>query len=65
MKFKDKMDKDLIKLLGEKRDALSSFRFGISGSKARNIMEGRNIRKEIASILTEISSRKRTSKKNN
>lgn len=63
--FKDKIDKDLIKLLGEKKDALSNFRFGISGSKTKNLKEGKNIKKEIAGILTEISSRKAGSKKNN
>lgn len=56
--FKDKSDKDLTKLLEEKRNALSDFRFGISGSKTKNIMEGRKLKKEIANILTEISSRK-------
>ncbi len=56
--FKDKTDKDLAKLLTEKKDALSGFRFGISGSKTKNIMDGKNIKKEIARILTEISSRK-------
>lgn len=63
--FKDKIDKDLIKLLGEKKDALSNFRFGISGSKTKNLKEGKNIKKEIAGILTEISSRTVESKKNN
>lgn len=63
--FKDKIDKDLIKLLGEKREALSNFRFGISGSKTKNLKEGKNIKKEIAGILTEISSRTVGSKKNN
>lgn len=63
--FKDKIDKDLIKLLGEKKDALSNFRFGISGSKTKNLKEGKNIKKEIAGILTEISSRNVGSKKNN
>lgn len=63
--FKDKTNRDLTKLLGEKKDALSDFRFGISGSKTKNMMNGRNIRKEIAKILTEISSRKGMLKKNN
>lgn len=63
--FKDKTNKDLTKLLEEKKNALSDFRFGISGSKTKNMMNGRNVRKEIAKILTEISSRKDTSKKNN
>jgi ribosomal protein L29 len=53
-----KNDKDLHKLLAEKRVALREFRFGLSGSKVRNIKEGRNLRREIAQILTEVTSRK-------
>ncbi len=56
--FKDKSDKDLAKLLEEKKGSLLNFRFGISGSKTRNLMEGRNLKKEIANIMTEISARK-------
>ncbi len=43
---------DLIKMLEEKRKALSDFKFGIAGSKIKNVREGRNIKKEIAQILT-------------
>ncbi len=53
--LKDKTEKDLNSLLAEKRIALRSFRFGASGSKSRNVREGRNLRKEIASILTVLS----------
>jgi ribosomal protein L29 len=48
-----KNDADLSKLLKEKREALRSFRFGISGSKTRNVKEGRDMKKGIARILTE------------
>lgn len=41
-------------LLDEKREALRKFRFGIAGSKSRNVKEGKNTRREIARILTEI-----------
>jgi large subunit ribosomal protein L29 len=54
---KGKSTSDLEKLLVEKRDALRKFRFGVSGSKVRNIREGRNTRKEIAQILTELRER--------
>ncbi|MCK5059587.1 MAG: 50S ribosomal protein L29 [Candidatus Pacebacteria bacterium] len=53
----NKTEKDLFKALSEKREALRSFRFGISGSKVRNIKEGRTIKKEIARILTVLSAR--------
>ncbi|OGG80287.1 50S ribosomal protein L29 [Candidatus Kaiserbacteria bacterium RIFCSPLOWO2_01_FULL_54_13] len=48
---------DLKKTLLEKREALRVFRFGGAGSRTRNVREGRNLRKEIARILTEIRSR--------
>jgi len=47
----------------EKREALRAFRFGGAGSRARNVREGRNLRREIAQILTEVQSRK-TAEKN-
>ncbi|MES3005732.1 MAG: 50S ribosomal protein L29 [Patescibacteria group bacterium] len=53
--YKGKSKKDLVKTLVEKRDALQNFRFGISGGKAKNVKEGRTIRKEIARIQTELS----------
>ncbi|MDP2593089.1 MAG: 50S ribosomal protein L29 [bacterium] len=53
----NKTPKDLLKALSEKRLALKNFRFSMSGSKAKNIKEGKNLRKEIAKILTELSVR--------
>ncbi len=44
----------LRKEIAEKREALRQFRFGGAGSRARNVREGRNLRKEIARMLTEI-----------
>lgn len=55
--LQNKEEKDLMKLLGEKREALRAFRFGIAGSKTRNTKEGRALRKEIARILTELNTR--------
>jgi len=46
---------ELSKILAEKREALRSFRFGIVGSKASNIREGRGIRREIARVLTALN----------
>ncbi|OGZ07129.1 MAG: 50S ribosomal protein L29 [Candidatus Lloydbacteria bacterium RIFCSPLOWO2_01_FULL_50_20] len=50
-------DKELEKLLADKRAAIRQFRFDISGSKAKNLKEGANIRKDVARILTELSLR--------
>ena len=57
--FKKTGDADLAKLLAEKRKTLRLFRFGIAGSKAKNVKEGRNLKREIAQILTEINARSR------
>lgn len=53
--FKNKTEKDLAKALYDKRVALKNFRFGISGSKIRNVKEGRELKKDIARIMTELS----------
>ena len=55
-----KTEKDLHKMLAEKREALRGFRFGTSGSKSKNVKEGQNIRKDIARILTELKTRELT-----
>ena len=58
MKFKEftkKSETELLKDLGEKREALRVFRFGVAGSKAKNIKEGKNLKKEIAQTLTAIN----------
>jgi ribosomal protein L29 len=48
---------ELQKSLVDKREALRAFRFGGAGSRSRNVREGRNLRKEIAQILTELRER--------
>ncbi|MBX4198440.1 50S ribosomal protein L29 [Candidatus Parcubacteria bacterium] len=53
--FKNKTEKDLKKILADKKKALQDFRFNISGSKTRNVKEGKGLRKEIAQILTELN----------
>ncbi|MDQ3014909.1 MAG: 50S ribosomal protein L29 [bacterium] len=52
--FKNKTEKDLKKILADKRKALQTFRFSISGSKTRNVKEGKGLKKSIAQILTEL-----------
>ncbi len=55
--FKKYSVSDLVKEIGEKREALRVFRFGEAGSRSRNVREGRNLRKDIARLLTELSAR--------
>lgn len=55
--LKNKNKEELQKLLDEKKEALQNFRFNISGSKQKNVKAGRDLRKEIAQILTEANSR--------
>jgi ribosomal protein L29 len=43
---------DLKKLLEEKRKAVQNFRFGVSGSKVKNMKESMTTRRDIARILT-------------
>lgn len=58
-KLVKKSDADLQKELKEKRSELQRFRFGMTGSKTRNVKRGRDLRKEVAQILTELSRRHR------
>ena len=58
MKTKDISNKtaaDLNKLISEKREALRVFRFGAAGSKTKNVKQGREIRRDIARILTALN----------
>jgi len=55
--IKNKRDGDLAKDFAEKKKGLREFRFGIAGSKIKNVKEAKNIRKEIARILTEMNTR--------
>jgi ribosomal protein L29 len=54
--FQDKTKKEIEKMLKDKREALRAFKFGISGSKVKNIKEGAVLKKDIARILTFINS---------
>ncbi len=56
--LKNKSGKELGTLLTEKRNALRTFRFSVSGSNTRNVREGRAIRKDIAKILTLLNAKK-------
>jgi ribosomal protein L29 len=54
-----KSEKDLLQLLGEKREGARHFRFGTAGSATRDVRAVRNNRREIAQILTELNARNR------
>ena len=43
---------ELTKLVKERREALMTFRFNISGSKTKNVRAGRNIRRQLAKTLS-------------
>jgi ribosomal protein L29 len=63
MKIKDISNKtaaDLNKMVAEKREALRVFRFGASGSKTKNVKQGKEIRKDIARILTVLNTTKKS-----
>ncbi len=64
IKYKDltkKSDKEISKLIKDKREALRTFRFGITGSKQKNIKEGRDLRRDIAKLETMRTSKAKTS----
>ncbi len=50
--IKTKTKEDLERMIKDKRDALKSFRFGISGSRVKNVKEARTTRKDIARAMT-------------
>ena len=61
--YSKKTDVELKQVLNEKRSALRKFRFSQSHAKTRNVKEGRDTRKEIAQILTQINARSKSDKK--
>jgi len=54
----NKTEKELKALLSEKREAVRVFKFGLAGSKTRNLKEGKNLKKEIAQIMTILNAKK-------
>ena len=50
--LKKKTKAELEKMLEEKKVALNTFKFGVAGSKIKNVREGRNIKREIAQTIT-------------
>ena len=60
--YLDKGSKDLLKILKDKRQALRQFYFSVAGSKVTNVKEARNLRQDIARILTELHRASKKSK---
>ena len=56
--FANKTEKELNLILSDKRLALRSFRFAVSGSNTRNVKEGGGLKKDIARILTILKAKK-------
>ncbi len=50
--IKNKTKDELEAMVKDQREALKNFRFGISGSRVKNIKEARTIKKEIARAMT-------------
>jgi ribosomal protein L29 len=63
--FKKYSVEDLHKGIAEKRESLRSFRFGGAGSRTRNVREGRTLKRDIARMMTELTSRKIANSKKN
>ena len=53
---------NLKKSLADMREQLRTFRFEGEGSRRRNVREGRNLRRDVARILTELRIREIASK---
>jgi ribosomal protein L29 len=57
--IKKMKDEGITSAIAEKRVALRTARFGASGSRAKNVKEIYNMRKEIARLMTELRSRRK------
>ncbi len=52
-----KTDKELKEMLAEKREVVRSFRFGMAGSATRDTKAGKNAKRDVARIMTELTRR--------
>jgi ribosomal protein L29 len=53
--FKGKDTKELKEALAEKSKRLSEFKVEVTMGKTKNVKEGRELRKDVARILTELN----------
>lgn len=54
-KITETSEKELVKMLALKRTELSNFKFGVAGTKVKNVKTVRNLRRQIAQILTKLN----------
>lgn len=57
--FKNKTDSELLSVLKEMRDKVSSIRFSRSTGKVKNVKEASVTKKNVARVLTALSLRKK------
>ncbi len=55
--YSKKTDTELLKQLNDSKESLRKFRFSQAHAKTRNVKEGRDTKKEIARVLTQINKR--------
>ena len=55
--LKKMSERELEKLLGEKQKEVRQFRFDVTGSKVKNLKEGKSAKRDVARILTELTLR--------
>lgn len=55
--LKEQTTEQIQKYVTETREKLRAMRFSVAGSTSRNVKETKNLRKEVARALTELSSR--------
>jgi ribosomal protein L29 len=55
--LQEKNNTDLVQYIAEQREELRKMRFGTTGSNIRNTHAIRNLRREIARALTELTKR--------
>lgn len=56
--LKKKDTESLVTLGKELRESLRAFRFGQAGSRARDVKQGRTLRRDIARVETELTARR-------
>lgn len=61
-KITETKDKELTEMLALKRTELSNFKFGVTGAKVKNVKTARNLRRQIAQILTKLNVTARVAK---
>lgn len=55
--IKDMKTEELLAAVREKQEALRKIRFDVTGAKVKNVKESRELRREVARMLTELSLR--------